>query len=187
MRRLVIGVTGASGVIYGVRLLQVLHRMPDVETHLILTRRARETLGRETRWTAEEVEKLAGTSHPPEDLAAAPASGSFLTDAMAVVPCSMRALSAIAHSYNNDLLVRAADVILKERRRLVLVPRETPLHAGHLELMLRAARLGAVVLPPMVAFYHQPRTLEDVVDHTVARVLDHLGVAHELCRRWGGP
>jgi 4-hydroxy-3-polyprenylbenzoate decarboxylase len=186
MKRYVIGITGASGVIYGVRLLQVLRQMPEVETHLILSQRARETLALETPWTPPAVEDLADVCHAPDDLAAAPASGSFLTDGMAVVPCSVKTLSAIANSYNADLLVRAADVTLKERRKLVLVPRETPLHRGHLQLMLHAAQLGAVLLPPLVAFYHQPNSVEEIIDQTVAKVLDQLGVEHELSRRWTG-
>lgn len=187
MQRYVIGITGASGVIYGVRLLQVLSERPGVETHLILSRSARSTLPRETEWSVAAVEGLADACHLPEDLAAAPASGSFLTDGMAVVPCSMKSLSAIAHSYNADLLVRSADVTLKEGRKLVLVPQEAPLHRGHLQLLLDAAVLGAVILPARVEFCHQPRSLEEVTDQTVGRVLDQLGVEHDLCPRWGSP
>ena len=186
MKRYIIGITGASGVIYGVRLLQILRELPGVETHLILSRDARNTLERETEWSTPAVEELADACHLPEDLAAAPASGSFLTDGMAVVPCSMKSLSAIAHSYNADLLVRAADVTLKERRNLVLVPRETPLHRGHLRILLSAAELGAVILPPLVAFYHQPSGLAEVIDQTVGKVLDQLEVEHDLFRRWAG-
>ena len=186
MKRTIIGITGASGVIYGVRLLQVLREVAGVETHLILSRDARDTLLRETEWSVAAVEELADTCHPPENLAAPLASGSFRTDGMAVVPCSMKSLSAIAHSYNADLLVRAADVTLKERRRLVLVPRETPLHLGHLRLLREAAELGAVILPPLVAFYHQPRSVAEVIDQTVGKVLDQLGVEHDLFRRWTG-
>ncbi len=184
MKRTIIGITGTSGVIYGVRLLQVLREVAGVETHLILSRDARDTLLRETEWSVAAVEKLADTCHPPENLSAPLASGSFLTDGMAVVPCSMKSLSAIAHSYNADLLVRAADVTLKQRRRLVLVPRETPLHLGHLRLLREAAELGAVILPPLVAFYHQPRSVAEVIDQTVGKVLDQLGVEHGLFRRW---
>ena len=187
MKRYAIGITGASGVIYGVRLLQVLRDVPGVETHLVLSRNALRTLARESEWSPEEVEELADASHTPEDVAAPLASGSFTTDGMAVAPCSVRALSAIAHSYNADLLPRAADVTLKEARPLVLVPRETPLHRGHLKLMLRAAELGAVILPPVVAFYHHPENLAQVVDQTVGKVLDQLGVEHRLFRRWGEP
>ena len=186
MNRYVIGITGASGVIYGVRLLQALHQLPEVETHLILSQHARETLAMETPWTPAAVEELADFCHSPDDLAAAPASGSFRTSGMAVAPCSMKSLSAIANSYNADLLARAADVTLKERRKLVLVPRETPLHRGHLELMLRTAKLGAVLLPPLVAFYHRPGSVEEIIDQTVGKVLDQLGVEHELFRRWAG-
>ncbi|HSH69294.1 MAG TPA: UbiX family flavin prenyltransferase [Deferrisomatales bacterium] len=186
MKRIIVGITGASGVIYGVRLLQVLRALPGLETHLILSRDARDTLSRETEWSVAAVEALAHVCHPPENLAAPPASGSFLTDGMAVVPCSMKTLSAIAHSYNADLLVRAADVTLKERRRLVLVPRETPLHRGHLRLLRETADLGAVILPPLVAFYHQPRSVAEVIDQTVGKVLDQLEVEHDLFRRWTG-
>lgn len=186
MRTIVIGMSGASGVIHCVRLLETLRDTPDVETHLILTEGARKTLALETDFTAEQVEALADRVHAPDDLAAPVASGSFLTDGMAVVPCSMKTLSAIAHSYTENLLVRAADVVLKERRPLVLSPRETPLHKGHLKNMLAAAELGAVLLPPMTAFYHRPATLDEVVDQTVGRILDALGVDNDLVRRWEG-
>ena len=186
MKRIAIGMTGASGVIYGVRVLQVLREDPGVETHLILSRNARNTLPRETDWSVAAVEELADACHDPEDLAAPLASGSFPTDGMAVVPCSVRALSSISHSYNAELLTRAADVTLKEGRPLVLVPREAPLHRGHLRLLLDAAELGAVILPPMVAFYHQPKSVAQVVDQTVGKVLDQLGVEHTLFRRWSG-
>jgi len=185
MKRFVIGLSGASGVIYGVRLLEVLRTLSDVETHLILSRGARTTLGLETAWSTTAVEALASASYAPEDLSAPPASGSFRTDGMAVVPCSMKSLSAIAHSYGAELLVRAADVTLKEGRRLVLVPRETPLHRGHLRCLLEAAELGAVIVPPLVAFYHQPSSVAEIIDQTVGKVLDQLGVEHDLFRRWG--
>ncbi|WP_025322767.1 UbiX family flavin prenyltransferase [Deferrisoma camini] len=184
MRRIVVGITGASGVVYGVRLLQVLRQMPAVETHLILSAAARQTLVLETEWAPETVEALADRAYDPGDLAAPIASGSVPTAGMVVAPCSMKTLSAIAHSYADNLIVRAADVTLKERRPLVLVPRETPLHKGHLELMLRAADLGAALVPPMVAFYHRPTTIDEVVDHTVGKVLELLGLEHQLYRRW---
>ncbi|GAB6062452.1 UbiX family flavin prenyltransferase [Deferrisoma palaeochoriense] len=184
MRRFVIGITGASGVIYGVRLLQVLREMPDVQTHLILSRAARETLVLETEWAPEAVEALADRAYDPDDLAAPIASGSVPTAGMAIVPCSMKTLSAVAHSFAHNLIARAADVTLKEKRPLVLVPRETPLHKGHLELLAKAADLGAAIVPPMVAFYHRPTTIEEIVDHTVGKVLEQLDVEHQLYRRW---
>jgi 4-hydroxy-3-polyprenylbenzoate decarboxylase len=187
MKRILVGITGTSGVAYGVRLLDALRQTPEVETHLIVSAGGRRTLALETDQTPSDLEALADRVHDAGDLAAGPASGSFVTHAMAVVPCSMKTLSAITHSYADNLLVRAADVTLKEGRRLVLVPSETPLHAGHLELLLRAARLGAVVLPPMVAFYHRPKSIQEVIDHTVGKILDALGVEHALFRRWEGP
>ena len=185
MRRIVVGITGASGVIYGIRLLEALRNFGDFETHLVLSEAARVTLPFETDRTAADVEALAHRAHDPKDLAAPLASGSFRTAGMAVVPCSIKTLSAIAHSFNDNLLVRAADVTLKEGRRLVVAPRETPLHRGHLELLLRVAKLGAIILPPVPAFYYRPRTIEELIDHTVGKLLDALGVDHDLFPRWG--
>ena len=173
MKRIIIGISGASGVIYGVRLLEVLAGVADVETHLILSTGAAVTLALETDKT-------------PADLAAAVSSGSFGADGMVVAPCSMKSLAQIALSLNDNLLTRAADVTLKERRRLVVVPRETPLHLGHLRHMAALAEMGAVILPPMPSFYHAPRTIMDVVDQTVGKILDQFAVPHELFRRWGG-
>jgi 4-hydroxy-3-polyprenylbenzoate decarboxylase len=186
MKRIVVGITGASGSAYGIRLLEVLKSTPGVETHLVLTTAGRKTLSLESDFTPEEVEALADFCHDPEDLAAPLSSGSFKVEAMVVVPCSMKSLSAIVNSYGADLLARAADVTLKEGRKLILCPRETPLHKGHLKLMLSAAELGAVILPPMVAFYHRPKSVEEIVDHTVGRILDTLGVDSDLFKRWGG-
>jgi 4-hydroxy-3-polyprenylbenzoate decarboxylase len=188
-RRVVVGVSGASGVIHAIRLLEVLRTVDDVETHLVLTNAAKRTIQLETAWSVAEVEGLADHSHRVNDVAAAIASGSFSTSAMVVVPCSMKTLSGIANSYADNLLIRAAEVTLKERRRLVLVPRETPLHLGHLRLLVRVAELGAVVLPPMPAFYHLPRSVDEIVDQTVGRILDLIGVelAEDLVRRWTGP
>ncbi|TAL15871.1 UbiX family flavin prenyltransferase [bacterium] len=185
MRRIVVGITGASGSAYGIRLLEVLKDSPEIETHLILTTAGRKTLSLESGRTPEEVEALADFRHDPEDLAAPLSSGSFKVDSMVVVPCSMKSLSAIVNSYGADLLSRAADVTLKEGRKLILCPRETPLHKGHLKLMLFAAELGAVILPPMVAFYHKPKSVEEIVDHTVGRILDTLEVDSDLFKRWG--
>ncbi len=185
--RLVIGITGASGAIYGLRLLEVLHRRPDVETFLIVSDAAALTLPLETGYTLEAIRALATHCFADHDLAAPIASGSFRTDGMVVAPCSIKTLSALANSYSDTLIARAGDVSLKERRRLVLLVRETPLHAGHLRLMLTLAELGAVILPPLPAFYSRPATVDDIVNHTVGRTLDQLGLQHDLYRPWQGP
>ncbi|MBX6377267.1 MAG: UbiX family flavin prenyltransferase [Clostridia bacterium] len=185
VRRIVVGMSGSSGAIYGVRLLQVLRDL-GVETHLVLSEGAARTLTLETPWSAEDVRRLAHAVYDDGDLAAAVSSGSFPTDGMVVVPCSIKTLSAVANSYNATLLARAADVTLKERRRLVLVVRETPLHLGHLRLMAAVTEMGGVVLPPIPAFYHRPRTVQDIVDHTVGKVLDQFGLDARLFRRWTG-
>ncbi|MEW6278484.1 MAG: UbiX family flavin prenyltransferase [Candidatus Eremiobacterota bacterium] len=186
MDRIVVGISGSSSPVYGVRLLEVLRLRGQEELHLILSRSAHHTLRHELpEWSLEKVEALAHVCHSPENLAAPVASGSYLTRAMVVAPCSMRSLAGIAHSLSDNLLLRAADVHLKERRPLILVPRETPLHLGHLRNMVSATEMGAVVLPPMAAFYHRPRTVMDVVDHTVGKILDQLGIPHDLFQRWG--
>lgn len=184
--RLIIGVSGGSGVIYAVRLLEVLRDM-GAETHLILTPAARETIVLETDYSVEYVESLAHTRYRHLDLAAAPASGSFITDGMVVIPCSMKTLAGIANGYEENLLIRAAMVTLKERRPLILVPREAPLTIPHIRNMLLAAEAGAAILPAMPGFYHRPKSIQDLVDHVVGKVLDLLGVRHELYRRWSGP
>lgn len=184
-RRIIVGMTGASGVIYGVRTLMHLRAMEGIETHLVMTEGAEANLRIETGFAIDEVRALADVVHRPDNLAASLASGSFRTEGMMVVPCSIRSLSGIVNSYAETLLVRAADVVLKERRRLVLVVREAPLHKGHLELMVRAADLGATILPPMPAFYHQPRTIEDLVDQTIGKMFDLFDIEHRLFRRWG--
>ncbi|MGA2756989.1 MAG: UbiX family flavin prenyltransferase [Solirubrobacteraceae bacterium] len=188
MMRLLIGMSGASGVIYGIRMLEVLQSVASVEVHLITTPAARKTIRLETDRDPREIDGLADVVHRFGDIAAAPASGSFRIDAMAVVPCSMKTLSAIAHSLSDNLLVRAADVALKERRPLLLAPRETPLHLGHLRSMVAVAELGAIVAPPMPAFYHRPATIDDIVDQTVNRLFDQLGIQLEedLFQRWRG-
>ncbi len=183
MKRIVVGITGASGVIYGIRLLSVL-KTCRVESHLILSDAAKKNIGIETEFTVEEVEKMAGTVHRVDDLAASISSGSFKTDGMVIVPCTIKTLSGIANSFTDNLMIRAADVVLKEKRRLVLVVRETPLHKGHLELMVKAADLGAVILPPMPAFYHGPKSLDDIIDHTIGKILDILNIEHDLFERW---
>jgi 4-hydroxy-3-polyprenylbenzoate decarboxylase len=187
-RRIVVGISGASGAIYGVRLVEVLHARADVETHLIMSSSAELTIRYETDREPHEVARLADALYGERELAAALASGSFLTSGMVVAPCSMRTLSGVANSANDNLIVRAADVHLKERRPLVLVVRETPLHAGHLRLMTDATAAGAVILPPVPGFYQRPRTIADLVDHTLGKVLDVLGLHdHGLFERWTGP
>ncbi|WP_086564078.1 non-oxidative hydroxyarylic acid decarboxylases subunit B [Streptomyces africanus] len=187
MRRLVIGMTGATGAVLGIRLLQELQRQPDVETHLVMSRWARATVELETTWTAREVARLADVVHGPEDQAASISSGSFRTDGMVVTPCSAKTLAAIRAGYGGDLIARAADVQLKEQRRLVLVVRETPLSAIHLENMLALSRMGVTLLPPVPAFYNRPANVDDVVDHIVARVMDQFGLDSERAVRWEGP
>lgn len=186
MKRLIVGISGASAAIYGIRLLEVL-KETEVETHLVISSAAKKIILMETDFTVEEVEVMADYVYDIDDLGAAIASGSFKTDGMVIIPCSIKSLSAIANSYGANLLLRAADVTLKERRRLVAVVRETPLHRGHLQLMLRATDMGAIVFPPLPAFYHRPKTVEDIVDHTVGRVLDLFDIDHALFERWGGP
>lgn len=180
---MIVGISGASGAIYGVRVLQVLKEVADVETHLVLSPSGQRTILEETRHAVAEVEALADVAHDHRDIGASISSGSFVTEGMIVAPCSVKTLAGIAHSYNDNLLTRAADVCLKERRKLVLLLREAPLHLGHLELMARVARHGAVVLPPAPAFYHRPASLPDIVDHTVGKALDQFGIAHDLYRR----
>lgn len=187
MRRIIVGISGASGALYGIRLLEELRAAQGVQTHLVLSRAALRTIDLETGWTRARVEALADAVHDVDDLAAPIASGSFPAEAMVVAPCSMRTLSAISLSLADNLLTRAADVALKERRTLVLCVRETPLHAGHLRRMLEAAELGAVIAPPLVALYHKPATVDEVIDHGVGRLLDALNVPHSLYRRWEGP
>ena len=182
-KRLIVGISGASGVIYGVRLLQALKTLP-VETHLVMTRTAEVTLAHETRMKVADVRRLADVTYPIGDLAAAISSGSFRTIGMIVVPCSMRSLGEIAHGITSNLLTRAADVVLKERRRLVLVTRETPLHTIHLRNLVTVSELGAIVAPPMPAFYNKPKTLDDVIDHTVGRLLDLFDLDTGKVKRW---
>jgi 4-hydroxy-3-polyprenylbenzoate decarboxylase len=187
MQRLVVGITGASGAIYGIRLLEVLQGYPDVETHLVLSKPGERTIAEETTWRVADVKAMAKVVHAIADIGASIASGSFRAMGMVVIPCSIRTVSAIAYGMADNLLIRAADVTLKEGRRLVLVVRETPLHVGHLRSLLAAAEAGAVILPPMPAFYNHPRTLEHLVDHTVGRVLDRFDIPHALSQRWGEP
>lgn len=188
MKRLIIGISGASGAIYGVRMLEVLQSVPDVETHLVMSLAARQTLSLETDLALREVQALADVVHDARDIAASISSGSFKTAGMAILPCSIKTLSGIVNSYTDGLLTRAADVVLKERRPLVLCVRETPLHLGHLRLMTQAAEMGAVIMPPVPAFYHRPQTLDDVINQTVNRVLDQFDIVlpDDLFTRWSG-
>ncbi len=185
MKRIIVGITGASGVIYGIRFLEVLREL-NIETHLILTEVAKKNILIETKFTVEKVEELAYKVHGIEDLAAPISSGSFRTDGMVIAPCTIKTLSGVAHSYDENLLIRAADVTLKEGRRLIVVVRETPLHMGHLELMYKVAQLGGVILPPIPAFYHSPRRIEDLIDHTIGKILDLMEIDHSLYKRWEG-
>jgi 4-hydroxy-3-polyprenylbenzoate decarboxylase len=185
-KRLVVGITGASGVIYGIRLLEVLRANEEVETHLVVSPAAKATIAQETDWKVSAVEALADRVYDTRDIGAAIASGSFATVGMVIIPCSIKTLSAVAHSYSADLISRAADVTLKEGRPLVLVVRETPLHLGHLRLMLRAAEAGAVIFPPVPAWYGRPKTLDEVINGTVGRVLLRLGLDNTLYTRWEG-
>jgi 4-hydroxy-3-polyprenylbenzoate decarboxylase len=184
--RLIVAITGASGAIYGVRLLEALRKVPKVEVHLVMSKTGRLTVALETGRKVKDVEKLAHYVHRDQDLAASISSGSFRTAGMIVAPCSMKTLSGIVNSYADNLVVRAADVTLKERRKLVLMPRETPLHAGHCRLLLQAAEMGAIIAPPMPAFYGAPRTLEEAIDHSVGRVLDLFDIESSLVKRWSG-
>jgi 4-hydroxy-3-polyprenylbenzoate decarboxylase len=186
MKKLIVGISGASAAIYGIRMLQAL-RVAGVESHLVITDAGKEIIRLETTYQIGDVEALASRVYPIEDIGAAIASGSFKIDGMVIVPCSIKSLSAVAHSYSENLLLRAADVTLKEGRRLVLVVREAPLHIGHLRLMLAAAETGAIIYPPMPAFYSNPRTIDDLIDHTIGKILDLFDIEHELLNRWQGP
>ena len=184
-RRLIVGISGATGAIYGVRLLQMLQKT-DVETHLIVSRWGARTLAHETPYKLDQVQALASAFYSPDDQGAAVSSGSFLTDGMVLCPCSVRSVAAIAHGHGDNLLHRAADVVLKERRKLVLVVRETPLSDIHLENMLKLSRMGVVIFPPVPAFYAQPQSIDDLVDQTVTRILDQFGIHLASEKRWQG-
>ena len=183
-QRIVIGISGASGVIYGIKLLNLLQEK-DFETHLIISESGRQNIEIETSYKADDVAAMADYTYDNRDVGAALASGSYLTEGMVVVPCTIKTLSGIANSYTNNLLVRAADVTLKEKRKLVLVVRETPLHVGHLSLMMKAANMGAHILPPVPSFYHQPKTIDDIIHQTIGKIFDYLGIEHNLYKRWG--
>lgn len=184
--RLIVGISGSTGAIYGVRLLEVLHQIPGIEIHLVMSEGAKTTISYETEYRLEEVMEWAHTVHDPRNVGASIASGTFLTNGMIVAPCSMKTLSSIANSYNDNLLTRAADVCLKERRRLVLLVRETPLHLGHLRLMTGVTECGGIILPPVPGFYQKPKTLLDLVDHSLGKALDLFGIEHHLYARWTG-
>ena len=183
--RIIVGISGATGIIYGIRLLERL-REANVETHLVVSRWGTRTLLHETTWSKEQVERLAHAVYAPNDMGAAISSGSFRTDGMIVAPCSAKTLAAIAHGYGDNLIHRAADVVLKEKRKLLLAVREAPLSDIHLENMLKLSRMGAVILPPVPAFYHRPQSIDDIVDHAVARMLDQFGVEVPGMPRWTG-
>lgn len=186
MRRLVVGISGASGAIYGIRLLELLRDAPDVELHLIVSDAARRTIAEETDLSLAAVEALATRRYSNKDVGAAVASGSFKTDGMVIAPCSIKTAAAVAHCAADTLMARAADVTLKEGRPLILLVRETPLHLGHLRVLTALAEMGAVILPPMPAFYHRPKQIDDLIHHTLARVLDRLHVPQTLIPEWQG-
>ena len=186
MRRIVVGISGASGVVYGIRLLELLRGAAGVETHLVLSDPAKRTIVEETDWVVKDVEALATHRHDNKDIGASIASGSFKTDGMVIAPCSVKEAASVAHCLADNLMTRAADVTLKEGRPLILLVRETPLHVGHLRMLTQLAEMGAVILPPMPAFYHRPKQIEDLVDHTLARVLDRLQIPQTLIGEWQG-
>lgn len=185
--RLIVAISGASGVIYGIRLLELLRDVAGVETHLVTSNGGKLNIALETDWDVKAVEALADVVHSDQNLAASIASGSYHTDGMVIAPCSMKTLSGVVNSYADNLVVRAADVILKEQRRLVILPRETPLHLGHLRLLTHAAEMGASIVPPMPAFYNDPKTVDDIINHTVGRVMDLFGMDSGIVKRWRGP
>ncbi len=186
MRRIVVGISGATGAIYGIRLLQLLRDVPGVETHLIISNPAKRTIVQETEMTVRQVEELASVAYDNKDIGASLASGSFRTAGMVIAPCSIKTAAGLAYGFADTLLIRAGDVTLKEGRPLVLLVRETPLHLGHLRMLAHLAETGAVILPPMPAFYNRPKTLEDIINHTLGRVLDRLGIEQRLVQEWEG-
>jgi len=183
---LIIGITGASGAIYGIRLLEVLSKIEAVETHLIISKHGEETIGYETEYDVNDVRALANFAYDIDDIGASLSSGSFKRDGMIIAPCTIKTMSAVANSYLENLIIRAGDVTLKERKPLVLVVRETPLHLGHLRNMERLTEMGAIIFPPVPSFYHKPKTLDDIINNTIGRVLDLFNIEHSLSRRWSG-
>src|SRR5690242_10147908 len=184
--QLIVGITGATGVVYGIRILERLRERRDWETHAVVSEAGALTAFHELGMKRKDIEKLATVAYQPRDIGAAIASGSFMTQGMVIAPCSMKTLSAVANAYGEDLIARAADVVLKERRRLVLVPRETPLNLAHLRNMIAVTEMGGIVMPPMPAFYAMPKTIDDLVDHTVGRIMDLFGVETKKVKRWKG-
>jgi 4-hydroxy-3-polyprenylbenzoate decarboxylase len=186
VQRVIVGISGASGAIYGIRFLEALQAYPDVESHLVLSAGGKRTIIEETDWAVKDVEALASVVHDIRDVGASIASGSFKTSGMVVAPCSIKTLSAVANGYADSLMTRAADVVLKERRRLVLLVRETPLHHGHLRLMTDVALAGGILMPPVPAFYNRPQSVDDIVNHTIGRLLDWFDLDHRLYKEWTG-
>ncbi|GIK36394.1 MAG: flavin prenyltransferase UbiX [Chloroflexota bacterium] len=188
-KRLIVGISGASGIIYGIRLLEVLREVDNLETHLIISSAAKRTALLETDYTIDQIQSLADKVYNFNDIAASISSGSYKTIGMVIIPCAIKTLSGIANSYNDNLILRAADVVLKDQRRLVLVLRETPLHLGHVRLMAQVIEMGAILMPPMPAFYHRPKTIDDIINQTVNRVLDlfDIELTADLFQRWQGP
>ncbi len=184
MKGIIVGITGATGVIYGVRMLETLNKM-GIESHLVISHSAEKNLEIETSYTPQRIKALATRVYDVDDVGAPIASGSFPVDGMVIIPCTIKTLSAVANSFNYNLIVRAADVNLKERRRLVLVVRETPFHEGHLELMMKVSRIGGIIMPPVPAFYHMPKTIDDIINQTVGKVLDMFHIDANLFSRWG--
>ncbi len=186
-KRIIVALSGASGITYGVRLLQVLNKIDCIETHLIISPSAELIIKKECKIDdINIIKKLADKTYNFKDIGAAISSGSFLTKGMVIIPCSIKTLSGIANSYNENLIIRAADVCLKERRKLVLVVRETPLHLGHIELMKKVTEIGGIILPPMPSFYHEPKTIDDIINQTIGKVLDQFEIEHNLFKRWNG-
>ncbi len=183
---LIIAITGATGAIYGIRLLEVLSAIKGVETHLIISEAGETTIKYETDWTIGAVKKLATYTYDVDDMGARLSSGSFQRDGMIIAPCTIKTMSALANSFSDNLIVRSGDVTLKERKKLVLMVRETPLHVGHLRSMVQLTEMGAIIMPPVPAFYHRPETIQDIVDHTVGKMLDTFGIPHNLFQRWRG-
>lgn len=186
MKRLIVGISGATGVIFGIRMVEILSKDPEVEVHLVVSEAGAQTIEEETEWSLEEVARLSDYSYEIGDIGASISSGSFHHDGMVIAPCSIKTMSMISNSINSNLLVRAADVTLKEKRKLVLLVREAPFHLGHLRLMANLAEIGAIIHPPLPAFYCKPKSVDDIVNHTAGRVLDHFGINHALFERWKG-
>jgi flavin prenyltransferase len=183
---LIIGITGATGVIYGIRLLEVLSEIHEVETHLVISEAGEMTIKYETNRTIADIRKMANYSYNIHDVGARISSGSFQRDGMIIAPCTVKSMSALANSYTENLIIRAGDVTLKERKKVLLMVRETPLHLGHLRNMERLTEMGAIIMPPVPAFYHKPKTTQDIIDHTIGKMLDMFGVKHDLFSRWSG-